>query len=43
MPQLLLDAARRLGRFDGGQARAAYLRAIGAAMSAARLAAAGAR
>jgi DNA-binding CsgD family transcriptional regulator len=40
--QLLLDAARRLSRFDGAQARAAYLDAMRAALSAGSLAAPGA-
>jgi hypothetical protein len=41
-PQLLLDAAQRLSRFDGAQARAAYLDAIRAALSAGSRAAPGA-
>jgi DNA-binding CsgD family transcriptional regulator len=40
--QLLLDAARRLSRFDGAQSRAAYLEAIRAALSAGGRAAPGA-
>ena len=40
--QLLLDAARQLSRFDGAQARAAYLDAVRAALSAAGMAAPGA-
>ncbi len=40
--QLLLDAARRLSRFDGAQSRTAYLDAIRAALSAGRRAAPGA-
>jgi DNA-binding CsgD family transcriptional regulator len=39
---LLLDAARQLSRFDGGQSRAAYLDATRAALSAGGRAAAGA-
>jgi DNA-binding CsgD family transcriptional regulator len=38
-PQLLLAAAQQLSRFDGGQARAAYLDAIRAALFAGRQAA----
>jgi DNA-binding CsgD family transcriptional regulator len=40
--QLFLDAARRLGRFDGAQSRMAYLEAIRAALSAGSRAAPGA-
>jgi DNA-binding CsgD family transcriptional regulator len=41
-PLLMLEAGRKLSRFDGAQARAAYLDAIRAALSAGHQAAAGA-